>query len=42
MIHELLALSLMQVATLCLVLFILALAFRCGWGVGAWLAGRLG
>lgn len=41
MFSELLSLSLLQVATLMLVLFLLAMAFRCGWGVGAWLSGRL-
>lgn len=41
MLTELLSLSLIQVAALCLVLFVLALCFRCGWGIGAWLAGRL-
>lgn len=41
MIPELLSLTVLNVAVLMLILFLLALAFRCGWGVGAWLAGRL-
>ena len=41
MIRDLLGLSVENVAVIMLVLFLIALAFRCGWGIGAWLAGRL-
>ena len=37
----LLTLGIVQVLTLMLILFALFVAIRCGWGVGAWLAGRL-
>lgn len=41
MLTDLLTLSALQLLVLALILFVLALCFRAGWGVGAWLAGRL-
>lgn len=41
MLTELAALAPQTVAYLALVLFVLFFAARCGWGVGAWLAGKL-
>lgn len=41
MLLELLNLSAIEVATLALILFVLVFAARFGWGVGAWLAGKL-
>lgn len=38
---DLLSLAPQSAAYLALILFVLAFAIRFGWGVGAWLAGKL-